>query len=393
MERTINFLKYKYLAFGLSWAFIIILSAITIFRGGYNWGIDFVGGNKIIARFQDKSVDEGVIRNMLKDFNPTVQQVGDASKNEYIITTKLEKADKSSNKEAAVNTACLSKSDLLKKTLYEKYPLVSFTGIENGTAPNTYKITARFQDSAITVNYLAEILKSYRVTVQKTPDPAQNEFIIMADFTPADNATVDAATAGQCGIEHLKLTMAAKFSGVSIESEETVGPAIGDYLRKSAWKLTLMAVILMSIYLAFRFEIKYSIGGMVCLFHDMLMSIAFVGFMGIEFNIQVLAALLTLYGYSINDTIVIFDRIRETNQIKSKVTFEDVINKAITQTLTRTILTGLTTLFALLVLFLLGGESLHDFAFVMLFGIIIGTYSSIYIASPVVLWWEKWRSR
>lgn len=132
---------------------------------------------------------------------------------------------------------------------------------------------------------------------------------------------------------------------------------------------------------------------MVCLFHDMVISIAFIGFMGIEFNIQVLAALLTLYGYSINDTIVIFDRIRETNQVKSRITFTDVINKAITQTLSRTILTGITTLFALFVIFFVGGEALHDFAFVMLFGIIIGTYSSVYIASPVVLWWEKWRSR
>jgi len=115
--------------------------------------------------------------------------------------------------------------------------------------------------------------------------------------------------------------------------------------------------------------------------------------MGIEFNITILAALLTLYGYSVNDTIVIFDRIRETNQLKSKITFTEIINKAITQTLARTILTGVATLFALLVIFFVGGEALHDFAFVMLFGILIGTYSSIYIASSAVLWWEKWRSK
>ena len=162
-----------------------------------------------------------------------------------------------------------------------------------------------------------------------------------------------------------------KYADVKIHSEETVGPAIGDYLRKSAWKLTLMAVILMSIYLSFRFEFKYAVGGMVCLVHDMLMSIAFCGIMGIEMNIQVLAALLTLYGYSINDTIVIFDRIRETDELKSKITFEDVMNRAITQTLSRTILTGITTLFAVLMLFFFGGEVLHDFAFVLFFGIIM----------------------
>jgi len=168
----------------------------------------------------------------------------------------------------------------------------------------------------------------------------------------------------------LKKSLSEKFSGVTFESEEIVGPAVGEYLRKSAWQLTIMAVVMMSIYLAFRFEVKYAVGGMISLFHDMAMSIAFIGIMGIEVNIQVLAALLTLYGYSINDTIVIFDRIRETDQLRGKTTFDDVINKAITQTLTRTLLTGVTTLFAVLVLFLVGGEALHDFSFVILFGII-----------------------
>lgn len=302
MEKTINFLKYKYIAIGASWILIVGLTAVTLIRGGFNYGIDFVGGYKIIAKFQDKSISEGIIRKALADFNPTVQKIGEESKNEYIITTKLE------------NTAVASVQGSSDQTSYSKY-------------------------------------------------------------------------------EMMKKTISEKYAGVVIESEETVGPAIGDYLRKSAWKLTIMAVIMMSIYLAFRFEVKYAVGGMISLFHDMAMSLAFCGIMGIEINIQVLAALLTLYGYSINDTIVIFDRIRETDQLRGKTTFDDVINKAITQTLTRTLLTGVTTMFAILVLFLIGGEVLHDFSLVMLFGIIVGTYSSIYIASPCVLWWEKWRAK
>lgn len=302
MEKTINFLKYKYIAIGASWAFIILLTIGTIATGGFNYGIDFVGGYKVIAKFKDSSVNEGVIRKALADFAPTVQKIGDESKNQYIIITKLD---------SGAVSAVKSSSD---QTTYSKYEL-------------------------------------------------------------------------------MKKTLNEKFTGVSIDSEETVGPAIGEYLRKSAWKLTMLAVILMSIYLAFRFEFKYAVGGMVCLFHDMAMSIAFCGIMGIEINIQVLAALLTLYGYSINDTIVIFDRIRETDQLRGKTTFDDVINKAITQTLSRTLLTGVTTLFAVLVLFLIGGEALHDFSFVLLFGILIGTYSSVYIASPAVLAWEKFRAR
>jgi preprotein translocase SecF subunit len=119
------------------------------------------------------------------------------------------------------------------------------------------------------------------------------------------------------------------------------------------------------------------------------MSIVFCGFIGLEIDIQVIAALLTLYGYSTNDTIVIFDRIRETNQLESKITFTEVINKAITQTMSRTILTGATTLFVVFSLFFFGGETLRDFSLILIAGIIIGTYSSIFIASPVVLAWEK----
>lgn len=304
LEKTINFLKYKYIAFGFSWLFIIGLSAGAVFiRGGFNMGIDFVGGNKLIVQFDDSSINEGSIRHTLADFDPTVQKIGEALKNEYIITTRLEKSESAASSQEVTETDKISNNELVKERLKEKY------------------------------------------------------------------------------------------GDIKIQSEETVGPAIGDYLRKSAWKLTLMAVLMMSVYLAFRFEVKYAVGGMVSLFHDMAMSIAFCGIMGIEMNIQVLAALLTLYGYSVNDTIVIFDRIRETDELRAKTTFEDVVNRAITQTLSRTILTGLTTLFAVLMLFFLGGEVLHDFAFVLFFGILIGTYSSIYIAAPSVLWWEKWRAK
>jgi preprotein translocase SecF subunit len=300
LERTIDFLKYRYIAIGASWVFIIVLGIGTFLKGGFNYGIDFVGGHKVIAKFQDSqgvSVDEGVIRRALSDFDATVQQIGDESKKTYIIITKLEETTPDS--EQSNDKGVMSKIELLKKALSEK------------------------------------------------------------------------------------------FSGVSIESEETVGPAIGDYLRKAAWKLSLMAIGMMSVYLAFRFEIKFAFGGMVALMHDMIMSIVFCGFIGIEIDIQVLAALLTLYGYSINDTIVIFDRIRETNQLESKVTFTEIINKAITQTMSRTILTGVTTLFVVFALYFFGGETLRDFSLVLIVGIIIGTYSSIFIAAPFVLGWEK----
>ena len=384
MERTIDFLKYKRVAFAFSLLSIIILSSLTFFRGGFNYGIDFIGGHKIIASFADKNINEGDIRTVLKDFNPTIQQVGDPSKNEYIITTKLAKDEK----KAA--DSCLDKNDLLKRTLFEKYPLMTFGKIEKTGKADSYRMTVRFNNASVNDAALKDTLKDYNASVMKSGAGAHNEYVILAEF---DQKGQEEKQSAECGLEQLKLTLSSKYSAVTIESEETVGPAIGEYLRNSAWKLTILAVVIMSIYLSFRFEVKFSVGAMAALFHDIAMSLAFCGFMGIELNIQVLAALLTLYGYSVNDTIVIFDRIRETNQIKSKITFDDVINKALSQTLVRTVLTSVTTLFVVLVLFLIGGEALHDFSFVLLFGIIVGTYSSIYIASPSVLLWEKWRSR
>lgn len=251
MERTIDFLKYKTWVFIGSWIFIITLVAITMFRGGFNWGIDFVGGHKIIASFQDKSVNEGVIRNVLRDFNPTVQQVGDDSKNEYIITTKLVKGDK--NAPASAQNSCLAKNDLLKKTLFDKYPQLAFVNVESAGAPDSFKLTVRFNDPQVNEAAVKDVLRDYNAAVQKSGNSQANEFIITADFAQKNQS---AGQQAGCGVELLKLTLASKYSAVKIESEETVGPAIGEYLRKSAWKLTLMAVLLMSVYLAFRFEIK-----------------------------------------------------------------------------------------------------------------------------------------
>ena len=174
---------------------------------------------------------------------------------------------------------------------------------------------------------------------------------------------------------------------------ETVGPAIGKFLRESAIKLFAVAMILITFYLTFRFEFKYSVGAMAALIHDLAFSVAFCGVAGIEINIPVIAAFLTIFGYSVNDTIVIFDRIRENVEVKLKTTFLDVINKSISQSFTRTMLTSLTTFFAILAFYILGGDVINDFALVLLFGVFIGTYSSIYIASPVLLGWEKITAR
>jgi preprotein translocase subunit SecF len=184
-------------------------------------------------------------------------------------------------------------------------------------------------------------------------------------------------------------TLNSSFSGIVQLSNDSVGPTIGDYLKRSAIRLSIIAVVLMMVYLAFRFEFMYSLGAMAALFHDLILALLFCGLMQIEINTSVIAALLTIFGYSVNDTIVIFDRIRENVENETSPIFSDVINIGISQSISRTLLTSLTTLFAVLALYLLGGDTINDFALVLLFGVVVGTYSSIYIASPVVLAFNK----
>ncbi|MGD2279416.1 MAG: protein translocase subunit SecF, partial [Candidatus Omnitrophota bacterium] len=168
---------------------------------------------------------------------------------------------------------------------------------------------------------------------------------------------------------------------------ETVGPAVGEDLRRSAVKALIFAMIGICIYISFRFEFRFAITAIIALFHDVLVSLGMIALTGREISLPVIAALLTVVGYSINDTIVLFDRIREDRKYMRKAGQEEIINTSINQTLSRTVLTSLTTLLVVLALFIFGGEVINDFAFVLMVGVLVGTYSSIFIASPLLLDW------
>ncbi|MGB3057422.1 MAG: protein translocase subunit SecF, partial [Candidatus Omnitrophota bacterium] len=168
---------------------------------------------------------------------------------------------------------------------------------------------------------------------------------------------------------------------------EEVGPAVGEDLRRSAIKALIFAMIGICIYISFRFEFRFAITAIVALFHDVLVALGMIALTGREISLPVIAALLTVVGYSINDTIVLFDRIREDRKFMRKASQEEIINTSINQTLSRTVLTSLTTLLVVLALFLFGGAVINDFAFVLMVGVIVGTYSSIFIASPLLLDW------
>ena len=172
----------------------------------------------------------------------------------------------------------------------------------------------------------------------------------------------------------------------TIRRVDIVGPKVGNELREKGIMAMLLAIAGILIYVAFRFEWRFAVASIVALVHDVSIALGAVSLSGIDVNLDVLAALLTLLGYSLNDTIIVFDRIREGIETTKKASLAEIINDSITRTLARTTLTSLTTFFVVLTLFLFGGEIIHPFAFTLLVGIIVGTYSSIFVASPILMW-------
>ncbi len=184
---------------------------------------------------------------------------------------------------------------------------------------------------------------------------------------------------------------------LEIRMSESVGPRIGSELKTAAVWATLVSLLLILIYISWRFELVFAVGAVVALFHDVMITLGFFSVLNLEMSLVVLAAFLTLVGYSLNDTIVVYDRIRENLKLMRKEDTITIFNKSVNQTLSRTLLTGTTTIMVVIILFFFGGEVIHGFSFALLVGMLVGTYSSIYIASPVVVEWrlraEKARQR
>jgi len=173
-----------------------------------------------------------------------------------------------------------------------------------------------------------------------------------------------------------------------VDSTTVIGPKVGGRLRTDAAKAIVVAVVGLLIYVAFRFEVRFGVGATIATFHDVLAVLGLFFIMGKEINLILVTALLTIAGYSLTDTVVVFDRIRENLRLKQKEDVQTVMNASINEVLSRTIITSATVLFTSLALFFFGGEVLHDFSLAMIMGVVVGTYSSIFVASPVVLLWR-----
>ncbi|MGB7924855.1 MAG: protein translocase subunit SecF, partial [Pyrinomonadaceae bacterium] len=224
--------------------------------------------------------------------------------------------------------------------------------------------------------------------------PPQQEGQPQAANSPEQGATIDPAAAAQSRAQvdpgRVKLAQAlATFPGAEIIGTDAVGPVAGRQLRNQAIIVTLLALVGVLLYIAFRFEWTYGAAAVLTVFHDVLVTLGFFSIFQWEVSLTVIAALLTLVGFSVNDTIVTFDRVRENLRLRRRDSLYNITNEAINQTLSRTIITGGLVFLSVLAMVLFGGEVLWGFSIALFIGVIVGTYSTIAIASPLMVWWQQ----
>jgi preprotein translocase subunit SecF len=235
--------------------------------------------------------------------------------------------------------------------------------------------------SAAAIRASLDDLKLRGIAVQQFGDEA-NEFLIRIQETSEELEGLSRNIA-------LALQSSYGESGVEVRRSEMVGPQVGRDLREKGFLAVLYAMIGILVYITWRFEFRFAVGAIIALLHDVLITLGVFSLTGREIDLPIIAAFLAIIGYSLNDTIIVFDRIRENLGKHSRDPFAVVVNRSINETLSRTILTSGTTLMVVLALFIFGGGVIHNFAFALLIGILVGTYSSIFVASPVLIFWEN----
>ena len=218
--------------------------------------------------------------------------------------------------------------------------------------------------------------------VQQYGDALDREWLIRLALT---DGAEEGVSLEQGSLQILDALRDAGLPTFELLSREIVGPVIGADLQRRGIYATLASILAIAVYIAFRFRISFALGAIAAVFHDIVVTVAFLVFFGYEVSLNIVAALLTITGYSVNDTIVIFDRVRENLRSMRRDSLDDVVNVSVNQTLARTIITSGTTFVAVLALFLFGGEVLRGFAFTMLVGVVSGTYSTVFIASAIAI--------
>ncbi len=373
--------KAKYF-FALSLTLLLIGGASWARKGGLRYGIDFKGGTLVYVRFaQAPPIDQ--IRKALAEHglgDSVIQQINDiANPNSNEVVIELEQKGQGSEALDAGKTAILQ---ALQKSFgsgdSSKQDLNSATSAALAEFLTRRDPLALGPTAGDRYTQLARRLTDYR-------DKERNGLVTSFDELKKVPGATDAVVAA--------LRDTYSLGSFAIRNVEIVGPKVGAQLRKQAILVTLYALAGMLVYIAFRFEWVYGAAAVLAVFHDVLITLGFFSLLNFEISLTVIAALLTLVGYSMNDTIVIFDRIRENNRLMRRESFPVIVNRSINQTLSRTILTSGLTFLTVLVLFLMGGQVLRSFSFALVVGIVVGTYSSFGIAAPLVVAWNHWRGQ
>jgi preprotein translocase subunit SecF len=370
---NIDFLgkKWYFLAFSLVFSVAGVFS--MLFWHGIRYGVDFRGGTLVYVKFA-QAPDNNAIRAAMDRaglHNARIQSYGSPGSNEVLIDvseqeTSEQALDRSKTQiiNALETNAPANKQDLnntgfltIKNDLMQKDPLHLGTDAEQ-------RYTAQ-----------AQAIVNYRDKVKDGVLHSLDELKAAAD--PAVVAS---------------LSDGFFLSNFGVRNVEIVGPQVGAQLRKQALLATAYSLAGMLVYLAFRFEWIYGVAAVVTVFHDTLITVGAFSLLDKEISLTVIAAILTLIGYSNNDTIVVFDRIRENLKLMRREKLSDIVNRSINQTLSRTILTAGLTFLTVLALYLFGGEVLKGFSLALVIGILIGTYSSIAIAAPILVAYQDWRS-
>lgn len=353
-------------------AIAVVASWVLVFTVGLNFGIDFVGGTEALVSFKG-NVDTGDVAKVSEEIgldSPEVVIFGLQDSGQYFIRSRtqglLSDAEKQKVKDAAAKLGEPKLFDATDESGEE-------VRVQYAEAKKPAELQAALNEAGV---------QGASVTIQSE---SANPVLLVR--LPGVRQRLEAAMTAKFGKANPDGTGDGRFVG--IERVETVGSAVGEQMRNQGILAVLYALIGILLYVTFRFDLRFSPGAIIALFHDLSITIGVFVITGMEFNLPIIAALLAILGYSINDTIVVYDRIRESIKMGVASNLRETINISVSDTLSRTSLTSLTTFISVLAIYILGSGMTQNFAFAMMVGIIVGTYSSIYVASPFALYMEK----
>ncbi|MCF7915184.1 MAG: protein translocase subunit SecF [Spirochaetaceae bacterium] len=393
MTKMIRFTKLRYYMIAVSVVVIIAGIAATVGQGGFNLGIDFQAG--LNQRVQVAPVGFTVSYTGEDDATLNVQgetMIVEVRGEEGVNTYELPFSQHGTlrNLTGALDGLENISTELIADQTIDSSLIV--TGLrypqELGDSPVQVNVRNDDPDNYLQIQQIRDALDELKnPQVQVVGTAFHQEYLVRVE-----DPTGDKKDQLETDIRRL-LEESFGNGSVVIKSSEYVGPRFSQTLAQQSFSLTLMALVLILIYIWFRFQFGYAISAIVALTHDVLVVLGFIGATQLEVSTTTIAAVLTIIGYSLNDTIVIFDRIRENEGLLQGRDIEDIINTSITQSLSRTLITSLTTLLAVTALYTFGTGAIKDFALNLIVGIIVGTYSSVFVASPMLLGWRRSREK